>query len=321
MVKFVEFVNGLNNGEEYSVYLFEGEDGYFRSQGLSLLKNKFLSEPNLNLATFEGKDDISMIESSLFSLPFLSNKRFTVVKEFYPDSKTLTGGIKEFLNNPPNDAIFVIINEKSSEAIKKLKNVYVVDCKKADLPTISKWIKAECKKNGVLISGETASMIATYSLLDMKRVELEVSKLISYKGCSGEITASDVNDTVYRDSEYKIFNLTEKIGKKQFDSAIEIITEMLGKNEPSQRIMVSILNHFRRLLFVAISGKTDKELASIFKVQEYAIIKTREQLKYFKTRAVKNAVDYLHQADYLIKSGKAEPNVKMWLSVFKIMTE
>lgn len=321
MVKFVEFVNALNNGEEYSVYLFEGEDGYFRSRGLSLLKEKFLTEPDLNLANFEGKDNISEIESSLFSLPFLSNKRFTVVKEFYPDAKILKGGIKDFLTSPPNDAVFIVANEKPSETLKKFTSVYAVDCKKADGPTIAKWIKAECKKEGVEIDGEVATTIAKYSLFDMKRVELEVSKLISYKGCTGKITLLDVEENVYKDSEYKIFNLTERIGKKQFDEALNIITEMLGKNEPAQKILISIANHFRRLLFIAISGKTDKELASLFKVNEYGVTKSREQLKYFKTRALKKVVDYLHDVDYKIKSGKMEADVLVWLSVFKIMTE
>jgi DNA polymerase-3 subunit delta len=251
----------------------------------------------------------------------LSNKRFTVVKEFYPDAKILKGVIKEFLTSPPSDAVLIIINEKPSEALKKFDSVYVVDCKKADALTIAKWIKGECKKEGVEIDGETATTIAKYSLFDMKRVELEVSKLISYKGCTGKITLSDVEENVYKDSEYKIFNLTERIGKKQFDEALSIINEMIGKNEPEQRILISIANHFRRLLFIAISGKTDKELASLFKVNEYGVTKSREQLKYFKTRALKNVVDYLHDADYKIKSGKMEASVLVWLSAFKIMTE
>lgn len=321
MVKFAEFENSLNSDQEYSVYLFEGEDGYFRSRGLSLLKEKFLLEPDLNLALFEGKEDISGIESSLFSLPFLSNKRFTVAKEFYPDAKTLKGDIKEFLSNPPNDAIFIVINEKPCEALKKFKSVLAVDCKKSDASTIAKWIKAECKKDGVEIDGETASTIAKYSLFDMKRVENEVKKLLSFKGYAGKITLSDVEENVYKDSEHKIFNLTECIGKKQFDNALDMINDMLGKNEPSHKILVSITNHFRRLLFTAISGKTNAELSESLKVAEFTVLKMREQLRFFKTRAVKNAVDYLQDADYKIKSGKMEANIQMWLSVFKIMTE
>ena len=321
MIKFVEFEKTLNSNQEYSVYLFEGEDGYFRSLGLSLLKDKFLSEPNLNLATFEGKEDISGIESSLFSLPFLSNKRFTVVKEFYPDAKTLKGGIGNFINNPSPDAVFIIINEKPCEALKKLKTVLAVDCKKADALTIAKWIKSRCLKEGIEIDGETATTIAKYSLLDMKRVENEVEKLLAYKGYKGKITLSDVEENVYKDSEHKIFNLTDFVGKKQFDNALGTINDMLGKNEPSHKILISITNHFRRLLFTAVSGKTNEELVSLLGISEYTVIKMREQIKYFKTRAIKNAVDYLQDADYKIKSGKMEATIQMWLSVFKIMTE
>ncbi len=321
VVKFIEFVNALNKGEEYSVYLFEGEDAYFRMRGLELLKEKFLSEPTLNLATFEGKDDVLGIEGSLFSLPFLSNKRFTVVKEFYFEDKNLTPGIKEFLSNPPNDAVLVVLNEKSTDKLKKYSSVLVVDCNKSDASSIAKWIKAECKNSGVEIEGETAVKIANYCLLNMGRVETEVKKLLAYKGYSGKISDDDVEENVYKDTEHKIYTLTENIGKKQFEKALIVITEMFSKNEPPQRILVSITNHFRRLLLIAVSGKTDAELAKILKTQEYAIKKSKEQIKYFKTRALKKAVDYLNKADYLIKSGKMDALEQMWLAVFTIMTE
>ena len=40
-LKFTEFKNGLNNGDTFSTYLFEGEDAYFRNRGLNLIKDKF----------------------------------------------------------------------------------------------------------------------------------------------------------------------------------------------------------------------------------------------------------------------------------------
>ena len=45
-MKYAEFKNGLESGDVFSVYLFEGEDAFFRERGLSLLKNKFVTGGN-----------------------------------------------------------------------------------------------------------------------------------------------------------------------------------------------------------------------------------------------------------------------------------
>ena len=52
-VKYIEFKSQFENGQNYPVYLFEGEDAFFRQRGLDLVKAKYLSEPDLNLTNYE----------------------------------------------------------------------------------------------------------------------------------------------------------------------------------------------------------------------------------------------------------------------------
>ena len=74
-MKYVEFKNNLEDGQACAVYLFEGEDAFFRERGLSLLKSRFVSEPELNLVTLDSDAEVSEIISSLEGYPFLSEKR------------------------------------------------------------------------------------------------------------------------------------------------------------------------------------------------------------------------------------------------------
>ena len=115
--------------------------------------------------------------------------------------------------------------------------------------------------------------------------------------------------------------MTDYIGKKKFDSALSVISDMLSKGETPQRIILSVYNYFRRLLLSAISGKTPAQLAECFGIKEFAAAKTREQAKMFRMRSLKKAVDALIDADYKIKSGTADADETMWITVFSIMTD
>lgn len=322
VLKFLEFKNSLENGCNHSVFLMEGEDVYFRERALFLLKNKYVTEPTLNLAIYDGSSvNAKELFSSVTGYPFMSEKRITAVREFYPDKNFLKSEIKDYLDNPPSDSLLVILNEKPCEALKKFESVCVVDCGKADTALLVKWMRAECAKFGAVIEGEAAQKVVEYCLSDMTRIENETHKLACYAGKGGVIKTETVDALVARDTEYKIYEMTDYIGRKKHDLALTVVKDLLSKGETPQRLLVSIYNYFRRLLHVSIADATDAELASMLGIKEFAIRKTKEQAKLFKIRSLKKAVDTLTDADYGIKSGNADMNEALWLSIFGIMSE
>ena len=321
MQKFTQFKNNLNEVQPSSIYLFEGEDGYFRERGLNLLKEKYVSEPDLNYTVLGADCEFDQLLASLNGYPFMSQKRMTVVREFYPKQEIFKKGLKSFFENPSPDGIFVILNEKPFEAFKKFETVCVVDCAKADDTLLLRWVRAECSRHNVAIDGECAKMLCEYCLSDMTRIETETKKLIAYALDSGTITMDDINLMVPRTTEYKIYEMTDYIAKRKFDQSLSVINDLLSKGETPHSILASVYNYFRRLLHAAISGKTATELSQSLKIKEYPAKKLLEQARLFKKRALKSAVDRLVEADYKIKSGRSEATNEMWITIFTIMTE
>ena len=319
-MNYTEFKIGLEEGKQFSIYLFEGEDAFFRERGLALLKNKFLQEPELNYATFSGEkiNDTELL-GSLTAFPFMSQKRITLIREYYPKSNSLSGQLKDYFEKPLEDSILVIINEKPSDFLKKFDSVCFVDCKKADSSIISRYVKGKCAQAGVTVDLENARLVAEYCLNDMTRVENETEKLISYAIEKKQIVKEDVELLVTKDAEYKIYEMTDYIGKRDFDKALMVIYDLLNKGETLQKILIAIYNYFRRLLHIAISGKNDSELASLFSIKEYAVKKARTQANAFKKKSLKSAVDMLADTDYLIKSGMADGTDRIWYSIFSVI--
>ncbi len=318
-MKFTEFKRELEDKKESLAYLFEGEDAYFLERGLCLLKEKFLKEESLNFASFDGEScQVSDMISSLESYPFMADKRLVKVTEFYPKSDSLKQ-LLDYFKNPNPTSILIVLNSKPFEGFKKCEFFTFIDCNKQDGIIIAKWIKARFLESEISIDMETAKRFAEFCSCDMVRIQNETEKLISYIGRGGEILLNDIEDNVVSSTEYKIYEMTDYIAKKNFDLAVYTIKDMLSRGETPQRLILSIYNYFRRLLHASISDMSLNELATYFNVKEFAVKKIKEQSSLFKKKSLKNAVDMLSDADYKIKCGLIDPDEVFWLSVFKIM--
>ena len=53
-MKYVEFKQFTDDNGALPIYLFEGEEAYFREKGEALLKARFLQEPTLDYVSFDG---------------------------------------------------------------------------------------------------------------------------------------------------------------------------------------------------------------------------------------------------------------------------
>ncbi|MBQ3597290.1 MAG: DNA polymerase III subunit delta [Clostridia bacterium] len=315
---YSEFKNKVENGEFSCIYLLEGEDAYFRERGLALLKNHAIEQPELNYNVLFGEKVTDQeIISSLTAYPFMSPRRLTVVREYYPKKE---GWMKEYFSNPVKESLLVIVNEKPCDLIKKMPNVQVVECGRADNSIIARWVKGTCAKANVDIDLQTARTVAEYCLSDMVRVDNETQKLISYALFKGQITQEDVDLLVNRDSEYKIYEMTDYIGQKKFDKAFTVVKELLNKGEPLQKLFVSVYNYFRTLLHVSLSELSDDKLAAMLSVPSFVIKKAKTQAKAFKKKSLKRVVDLMVETDYLVKSGVYDAEDRIWYDLFAVIT-
>ncbi len=322
VVEFSEFKRKIDSEEAFFICLFEGEEIYLAEEGLSALKEKYVNYPELDYVKIDGADvTVDEMVSLLTAFPFMSKKRIVAVSEFYPNQNFINGALKDIFTNPSNDNIFVILNKKPCDTLKKQQNVTVIACKKQDKATLVKWVIKEFQINGITISAENAGLICEYSLLDMTKIFNEISKLISYVGDKKIVDSSDVDAVVIKDSEFRIYEMTDMVGKRNFDKALKIITEMLAGGEAPQRLLVSLYYYYRKLFHIALSTDSDAELIKAFGMTDYVLKKLKAQVKAFKIKNLKKAIDVLADYDYSFKSGNISIDTAFLLSVFKVMID
>ena len=321
-MKFKELKKHLSETLDL-IYLIEGEDSFLRENALRLIKNKALSEPDLNLTNLYGQDvkgDVESLLTATESYPFMSEKRYVVVRDFYPTATELKSKVlKRVFTQPCDFTCLIIINSEKCESLKKLDTVTVVDCQKADVSIIHAWVRNKALESGVIILEGALNKLTDYCNLDMQRVSGETEKLISYVGNGNEITEEAVDLLVGKDTDFEIYELTEAVARKSYDNSFEILSNLLNKNQDKQRLFISIYYHFRRLFHASVSKSTLSELALYLGVKEYVVKKAKEQSIRFGAKRLKKIVDKLSYYDGAFKSGEISVDTALWNSILNSM--
>jgi len=317
-VKYVEFKKFTDDNGAMPIYVFEGEETYFRDKGEAMLKARFLQEPTLDYVSFDGGkckgDSIVALVDAVNCFPFLSERRIVRVSEFYPSEKEYDAYLKGLFENPPKDSIFLIVNSAKPKAgcaaLAKKPNVTYVDCGRGDEETIKRWIYLTCKREGVYADGVTCGKLAAYCVLDMARIAKETEKLLVYCEAKGEERLTDeiVDLLVTPDFEYKNYELADAVSRKNYSAFMRILADLSTKGFNETSLLSSICSHFKGLYEISVMKGSDREIAAVLGIKEYAAKKKRDQAAKFQGESLFETYNGVFQALSDIKCGKITPS-------------
>ena len=323
-MKYVDFKKFTDENGAQPIYLFEGEEAYFREKGEALLKSRYVQEPTLDFISLDGNslkgDALKSIADALNCFPFISQKRMVRVSEFYPTEKEFETYLKPLFDAPPQDSILLIVNSAKPKtggaAFSKMASVTYVDCGKSDEATIQKWIQITCKREGVYADSVTCGLLAAYCVCDMARIAKETEKLLSYCEAQGltRLTDEIVSNLVYPDSEYKIYELAGALARKNYSAYVKIAGELLTKGFNEMSLLSSIASYFRGIYEVSLLSGSDKEVAAALGIKEYAAKKNREQASKFQKGELLAFYESMFKAISDVKCGNLTPS-SAWKTV------
>ena len=335
-MKYVDFKKFTDENGAQPIYLFEGEEAYFRERGEALVLSRFLQDKTLDFATFDGASlkgsKLSALVAAVNAFPFISQKRVVKVTEFYPSEEEYDRYLKDLFENPPKDGILLIVNapkkaeskgtqEKGKKAaLAKKPNVTFVDCARSDEETIKKWIFITCKRAGVYADGITCGKIASYCVGDMSRISKETEKLLLYCEAKGltRLTDEVVDEIVYPDSEYKLYELSAAVSRKNYGEYVKIMNELSSKGFDEAALLATLAAHFKGLYEVSRMRGSDKEIAAALGMKEFAVKKNREQAARFEKGRLLSLYESVFAAISGFKCGELTQGAALKLVTAKI---
>ncbi|MCM1437837.1 MAG: DNA polymerase III subunit delta [Roseburia sp.] len=307
-MKFTQLKDDLNQGAR-SIYLIEGDDAYFRGKAEEQIKGAFLQMPELNFAAYDGAQykgaALTELVAALSAYPFMAEKRVVKLSEFYPTEGDYEKYLKQTFENFPETTVLIIVNSQGKKGVdlKRKKCVTYVDCNKSDRETVAKWAYITMKRAGVSSTVEACEAVADYCLLDMARVSKEVEKLI--EGAYGaQVTKSVVDALVYKDADFRIYQMTGAVARRDFSAFSEICFDLLSKGYDENALIASLINYFKNLLTVAEADVPEKELAAALKMSDYVFGKTKQQARAIGSERLSGYIKALYPLVAAFKSGR-----------------
>lgn len=221
--------------------------------------------------------------------------------------------IKENIEQIKQSVVLVFIEEDADSKqelyniIDKLGAVCKFDYQKPI--QIEKRIQAICNGYQVNIDSSTMRYFIECCGTNMQDLINEIRKLIEYVGKGGKIQREDIDKLAIKKLESVIFDLTDSLGKKEIAKALEVLKNLLYSKEPLQKILITLYNHFKKLYFVELSLKYNKDIISSLNLkpnQTFLVNKYKMQAKYFKETELKNILQDLRNLDYQYKIGQID---------------
>ena len=293
-------------------YLVQGEDILLYDKALELIKAKAnLQLEEFNFIVFdEDSFGADAVINTCETLPMGSDKKIVLLKNVTKFDKAFKDKINAYLKNPVESTILVIFDFFNKFDFIISENV---SAKRLDDKSLKDIIVAELSSHGKTITNDACQQLIESCCNYYSFIKNELDKLFACD--DDEIDVETINNLVSKETEFTVFELTDALSKKNANKAIELLSLM----DKDTKTFSLVLNHFRRLFFVSISNMTDKEIADLLGVKEYAIIKAKELAKNFNKLQLKNIYEMLNDVDFYIKNGQMQTENALYYLVFGIL--
>lgn len=309
-----------------SVKLFYGEEIYLKEARVKKIKKEFGNLINgINFIQID-ENNVKEIISDIETPAFGYEKKLIIAKNtglLKREKKTAKGieaelikfsnKIADYINenidliNSAVELIFVEETAEKNELYKAIeKNGTVIEFAELKLPELIQNIQKICTAYKVKIDNVTAKYFIENCGTNMQDLINEVRKLIEYVGTSGVITNKDIDLLCIKQIDSVIFDLTDNLGKKDIEKAMQVLKELIYEKEPIQKILITLYNHFKKLYIVKIAEKYRKDLATSMKLkpnQMFLVNKYKAQARYFTETEIRKIMKEFIDLDANYKVG------------------
>jgi DNA polymerase-3 subunit delta len=321
-------------------YVFHGEDEFTRAETLAEFKRK-LGPPDtvdLNTTLLDGKTlTLAELRHACDTIPFLAEKRLVIVegllmqltarkdRKLSTAQKEYLAALTDYLPHLPETTRLVFVEERSlpeSHPIIRLaqreKTGYVKRFKPPDARALPHWIEKRVRKHGGQIEPQATHQLGAVVGTDLRLLDQEIAKLVTYAGAEQTITRADVDAVVPYAQVAIVFDLVDALGRRDGHTAAQTLHRLLDAGEHPLGLLAMIARQFRLLIQVKelkVEGATPRDVAKRLGIHPFPAGKLYNQATRFTTAQLEAVYRHLLDTDVAIKSGEIEAEVALDLLV------
>ena len=327
-----------------SLSLFTGTDqGQFEVMKSQVLKQIGYDSADLNFAYFDMKEVVYKdVELELVSLPFFADEKIVILdhfvdittakKRFLTDDELKS--FEEYLDNPSATTKLLIFAEGKLDSKRRLvkllkRDAKVFDAVEAKEQELRQYFQKWSQKQGLQFVGQSFENLLIKSGFQFSEIQKNLLFLQSYKEDS-VIEEEDIVNAIPKTLQDNIFDLTQFILTKKMDQARDLVRDLTLQGEDEIKLIAVMLGQFRTFTQVKIlaeSGQTESQIASSLgsflgrNPNPYQIKFALRDARGLSLSFLKQAISYLIETDYQIKTGLYEKNFLFEKALLQIASQ
>lgn len=315
----------IKNNEFFSIYLLHGSEKFLvRSTKQELSAAIRGGSDDMNYNYYEGKGiSVQEIIGMSETMPFFADRRLIVIENsgFF---KTSQVELAEYLENVPESSNIIFVEteiDKRGKMYKVLKNQgYIAEIGEQTPDLLVRWMASILKKDGINITGNTASYILDKVGTSMEKLKPELEKLSCYAMEKGVIENEDVDKICIVQPVNKVFDMVDAMVRKNQKQALEYYNDLLALQVDVVPMLAVIANHFKRLLYVkemAMQNFAKSEISKVSGINIHFVDKYLGQARHFTVAQLNEALEDVVHMENLFKTGRIAGNLAVELLVVK----
>lgn len=326
-------------------YLLHGEDEYRRSLQLAEWKAT-LGDPTtaaLNTTELDGRRlTLNELISVCDAMPFLAEKRLVIVHglaarfqrkkgaaENEPDEDpAFLEQLEEYVNGLPESTRLVLLEDREikknnpiHKIVTKSDQGHVHEFAPLHPGELSRWIDQHVKERGGRIERTAVIALAAFVGSDLRLLDQEIDKLLTYVGPERAITEQDVQLLVSDAQEANIFDMVDALGQRNTRRAMELVQKLLEDGQHPLYLLRMITRQFRILIQVKEllgKGTSAEDIRALLRLHPYVVKKSTAQAANFSFEQLEAIFRQLHEVDVGVKSGQIEDELALSLFVAEV---
>lgn len=293
-------------------FAFLGKEDALKEEALEDLKKRLLADGNaaLNYTLFYADQlDPQTFQDAVNTQPFLSPKRFVVVKNFERLQDATVDSVISYLKKPSQNTVLVLItSENIKEADKEVNALFSAIQKYARVQyfepleglRLNRWLLDRAGSYKKTIAEDAVKLLIEKLGNDLPFLKKAVEELTTYIGAKPRIEKKDVEALVGSSLEESVFTLTKAICHKQTARSVSILSGLLTESVSPENIIGAIGAEFRKILkvkFLMAQGKNQRQIQNELRLNWYTVGEAMGIAKHIRLDDIKRCVEQLLRAD------------------------
>lgn len=301
-------------------YLLWGPEDYLREQYLTELKKICLpeGEDSFSYHRMDGPElNLEKLRQAMDALPFMTERSFIELRDMDVNKVKDADALEKLLKDVPDYCVLVFVLGADYEMDGRLKSVKALRQNVKELKFTSQsqgqltdWLVRRFAAAGKGIELDAAQRLIFISGELMSGLIPEIEKVAAY--AKGErVTVADVEAVANHIPEAVIFDMTEYIAQKKYNTALSVLAELLADKNNEPIAMLAMLGmQMRRLYAARLSieqGLGVKYVMDACAIKsDYVAKKLINAARGFTLPQLIKAVELCAETDYKMKSSSQD---------------